>query len=148
MNDPLDLTAYTGVPEANGSYWTDIHHTSAGDPLSGSTVGLMMLLSTFQYQAPYMGPTYSLAANQAGKAAYIVSGGQAFQDKVISVTTGIARNLVHSLGLTDTEVGLFLGTAKIVKNRKLDINGPKFYFIKTHLTLTPNDGSIDLKYEW
>ncbi len=141
-----NLNAYTLVPNQTYLSRTDLVHNQT--PLNGSTLGLMMLLSTFQYQAPHMAPTYSNAASQAGKAAFIVSGGQSFQDKLIAIATNKTLDLVHSIGITNTELGVVFGTAKVLRDRKIDFNGPKLFLIKTNLTFTPNSANLGFKYEW
>jgi len=110
-------------------------------------MGVLMLLSVFQYQAPYMGQ-YSNAASQAGKAAYIQSGGQAMQDKAISKAEGIGKDGIHSVGLTDQEMGVFLGTANVLRSRQIDVNGPKILSTKIHLTISPSNATLGLKYEF
>lgn len=146
MNQPsyADLTACTLVPEVNTSYLSQTSVTPAVAPMGGSTMGLMMLLSTFQYQAPYMGPTYSNAASQAGKAAFIQSGGQKMEDGL----RGYGVKQAKDAGLTDAEAVVLFGAAKTLRNRQLDFNGPRVYSIKTHLTLGTESGSVGLKYEW
>ena len=140
----INLSAYTLVPD-NATYLNCYKSCPiAPQPMSGPTVGLMMLLSTLQYQAPYMNPVYANAASQAGKAAYIQSGGQAMQNKLTSQATDQTKDFAHSIGITDTEMGVVLGTAKVVRDKQLDVNGPKIYFIKTHLTVGEDHGSIGL----
>ena len=147
---PMQLTAYVGMPTDNQSYLACFKNCPAPptQPIGGSTMGILMLLSTLQYQAPYMNPAYSNAASQAGKAAFIQSGGQAFQDKVSSMAStkaeSVAKDAIHSVGITDTEAGVVLGTAKVIRDKKIDVNGPKIYFIKTHLTVTQDGGSVGL----
>lgn len=151
MNDAFSyqgLKAHTIVAENNISYLSSIHNTPILDPPGGATVGLMMLLSSFQYQAPYMGPIYSEAAANAGKAAFNLSGGQAFQDKFLSHMNNIGKDMVHSIGVTDTELGIVLGTLKTIRDRQLSVNGPPFHLIKTNLTAALGSGSIGVKYEW
>lgn len=143
-----NLNAYTLVPEPNGTYLSGTANIPVSNPLSGSTMGLMMLLSTFQYQASSMGPTYSNAATQASKAAAIVSGEQDMQDRLIKLITNDGRDAMHSIGITDTEAGLVLETAKTIKNKQLQINGPKIYFVKTKLTFGRSNGSIGLGYNF
>jgi hypothetical protein len=147
--DSSNLRAYTLMPTPNSTYLTCTKGCqTVREPMSGSTMGLLMLLSTFQYQAPYMSPIYSNAASQAGKAAYIQSGGQAMQDKVTSVVSAkaetVAKNAYHSVGITDTEVGAVLVTAKVIRDRQIDTNGPRIYFLKTHFTVGLDHGSVGL----
>jgi hypothetical protein len=111
-------------------------------------MGIMMLLSAFQYQAPYMGPTYQQAASQAGKAAYIVSGGQAFQDKLGNVASKNATDLVHSVGITDPEMGVVYGGYKIYKSRQIDLKLPRIGPVKFNLTAGQQSGSIGARYEY
>lgn len=146
MNDSFTypgLSSYTLVPEPNASY---LSHTSTPiiAPMDSSTLGLMMLLSTFQYQAPYMNPVYSNAASQAGKAAFITSGGQNVQDRL----TDQSKDIAKSMGLTDTEIGILAGSAKVYRDRQINVNGPKVYSVRTKLTADQNSGSIVFKYEW
>lgn len=142
------LQAYTLVPEPNSSYLINNRYKAGPPPLSNSTIGLLAIISTFQYQTPYMSPVYSNAAAQASKAAYIESGGQAMQDKFSGVSTQDATETVHSLGITDGELGAIFGTAKVVRDRKIDIAGPKFWDFDTHLTASPNSGSIGIKWSF
>lgn len=114
------------------------------EPMSGSAMSILMLLSTLQYQAPGLSSTYSAAASQAGKAAYVQLGGQAMQDKLSSDAEAKAKSLAKSTGMTDSELGLVLVTAKIAKDHQVDLNGPKLYFIKTHFTFGQDHGSIGL----
>jgi len=142
----------TTVPPVNSTYLNNTHIQLPADPLSGSTMGIMMLLSTLQYQAPYMSPTYSNAASQAAHAAFIDVGGQAFQDKTNSKVSDIATktflDAAHSVGVTDTELAIVAGTAKTFRDRGFNVNGPKIYGVKTNLTGNQNSGSLGLKYEW
>lgn len=143
-----NLSAYTLVPEPNGTYLSKTANIPIANPLSGSTMGLMMLLSTFQCQASSMGSTYSTAVTQASKAAAIISGEQDIQNKLIKIITNDSKDTLHSIGITDTEAGLVLETAKTIKNRQLQINGPKIYLIKTKLTIGQDNGSIGLGYNF
>ena len=52
------------------------------------------------------------------------------------------------MGITDAEAVVVVGAARIVKDRQLDVNGPKICSIKTHLTMTPESGNISFKYDW
>ncbi len=142
------LQASTIVSDTNSSYFNDTHLSIAPDPISGSTMGVMMLLSTLQYQAPYMGPMYSGAAGQAGKAALIESGGQAFQDKFLSVMGHKSKDVAHSIGITDGELGATLGTLKVIRDRQINLSGPRMYSVKTDLTINQSSGSMNFKYEW
>lgn len=135
-----NTTASTLVSEPNSSYLGNIHSKPLVMPLSDPTMGLMMLLSTFQYQAPYMNGTYSNAASQAGKAAFVMSGGQDAQNKLADKS----KDFVYSLGLTNAEMGLLLGSAKTIRDRQLTINGPRIYSVKTNLTASQTGGSIGL----
>ena len=140
------LTAQTLVP--NSSYLVNTTYTAPVTPVSSPTMGLMMLLSTFQYQTSYIDPMYSNAASQAGKAAYIQSGGQATQDKLTNVATEEGTDTAHSIGLTDMEMGIVGFTTKTIVKRQIDINGPKVCFVNTHLTATQNNASIGLKWNF
>src|SRR5665213_3436439 len=99
-----NTVSYTLMPEPNSTY---LAHTKnvvvPQDPLSGSTMGLMMILSTFQYQPSLAGPTYSDALSQASNAAYIQSGGQQFQNKAVSIIGRDGIDFAHSIGVTDIE---------------------------------------------
>jgi hypothetical protein len=156
MSDAVQLRAYTLMPTDNQSYLVQTKNVpTIGEPMSGTTMGMLMLLSTLQYQAPYMNPQYSNAASQAGKAAFIQSGGQAMQDKftskVSSQAEGIAKDAYHSVGVTDTEVGVVLGAAKVVRDKQVDVNGPKFTLIntiRTHVTVGQDHGSVGFKMEF
>ena len=145
----MDSTvAYTLMPEPNSTYLN--HYTNTplvGDPLSGSTVGLMMILSSFQYQSPTLNPSYSNALNQASHAAFVEMGGQAFQDKVRGYATDQGKGFVHTWD-ADTEVGILLGAAKVVRDRQVDVRGPNISFINTHLTVGQNHESLQLGWEW
>lgn len=144
-----NLNACTLVQEPNSTY---LSHTSGtptiATPLSGPTMSLMMLMSTLQYQAPYVNPAYSNAAAQAGKAAFVETGGQAMQDRFIGIATTDGKNTAHSIGLTDTELGIFLISAKTLETHQLSINGPRIYSVKTSLTAKENSGSIGLKWDF
>lgn len=143
-----DLTACTLAVDPNSTYLNHIANIPTVQPANDPILGLMMLLSTLQYQAPYMNSTYSNAANQAGKAAYTESGGQQLQNNFVQKVSKEATETGHNLGLTDTEMGVLFETAKTAKTHKLDLNGPKVYFIKTHLTIEENKGSIGLGWNW
>jgi len=146
VNSPayVDLTACTLVPEANVSYLAHTSGTPVVAPMSGPTLGLMMFLSTLQYQSSYLGPTYSNAAGQAGKAAFVEAGGPQGQNNLR--TYGL--NQSHEMGLTNAEGAIIFGTARILQKRQIDWTGPSLYSVKPHLTLSPQSGSIGLKYEW
>ena len=142
------LNACTLASDVNSSYLANTGHIPTFAPTSGPTTGLMMLLSTLQYQAPYMNPTYSNAASQAGKAAFVESGGQAFQDKTVGMTTREGIDFAHSIGINDTEMGIVGFTAKTLRSRQVNFKGPSIGPVKSNLTGTENSGSIGFKYEW
>ncbi len=142
-----NFNARTLIVEPNSSYLSNIHTSPIMVP-NTSTMGLMMLLSTFQYQPSLMGPMYAGAAATAGKAAFITSGGQAYQDRLAAMVTKNVIDVIHSAGITDTEMAITLGTAKIIRDRRIDVNGPKLGSIKTSLTATLGSGSLGIKYEW
>lgn len=141
---PQELTAYVGMPTDNASYLSCMKSCPVpAAPMSSGTVGILMILSTLQYQAPYMG-TYSNAASQAGKAAFIESGAQGASNTLTSKAESVAKDAYHSVGITDTEVGAVLGAAKVMRDRQVDVNGPKIYFMKTHVTVGQDHGSLGL----
>lgn len=144
-----NLTSGTLEVESNSSY---LYHTKdvpiVTDSISSSTVSLMMFMSILQYQAPYMGPKYSEAASKAGQAAFIESGGKALQDKIGNMVINKGKEITKSVGITDGEIAVLLGTYKIAKERQIDVNGPKIYSIKTHFTCGIGSGNIGLRYEW
>jgi hypothetical protein len=141
--------AYTLMPEPNSTY---LSHTKnipvTAEPMSGATMGLLMIMSTLQYQAPYMSPVYQNAASQAGKAAFTQSGGQAMQNQIQSKAESAAKGVVYSAGINDTELGVVLGGAKVVRDRQIDVNGPRIFFIKTHVTAAPDHGSLGIKVDF
>lgn len=118
------------------------------DPMSGSTMGLLMLISTLQYQAPYMNPKYSDAGEKAGHAAFIQVGGQAMQDRATNYATKQGQSTAYSLGLTDLEMGIVGGTYKTIRSKEFNVRGPRFWGIKPNLTATPTSANIGFKYEW
>jgi hypothetical protein len=147
MDSLYSYTAIKSQPEYNYTYLSNTHATIVGLP-DNSFVGLMMILSIFQFGSQSVNPIYSNATSQMGRAAYIVSGGQTAQDKLSTVITRKAFDVIHSVNITDSEIGVVLGTMKIARERKIDINGPRLGIFRSHVTLTPNAGNIGLKYEW
>ena|ERR1035437_9151206 len=143
------LSAYTLAPEPNSSYLSYTKGSPVtADPISGSTVGLMMMLSSLQYQAPTMNPMYSAAADKAGQAAFIQSGGQAFQDKFTSVVTKKGAIVAHDMGITDGEMGIVGGTYKAFRTRQIDLKGPKIYSVGTSLTMSGTSGILGVRYDF
>lgn len=141
---PQELVAYVGMPIDNSTYLSCMKSCPVSPaPMSGGTVGIMMILSTLQYQAPYMG-SYSNAATQAGKAAFIESGGQNISDAITSKAETAAKNAYRSIGLTDIEIGVVLGAAKVVRDKQVDVSGPKIYCVKTHIIVGQDHGSLGL----
>jgi hypothetical protein len=145
---PSDLTAYTLSVDLNSTYLSQTSTLPATRHINDPTLGLMMLLSTLQYESPYMNQTYSNAANQAGKAAYVESGGQGLQNNFLQRLGKETTDAGHQMGLTDTEMGILFETAKTAKTHKLDINGPKVYFMKTRLTIEESRGSVGVGWSW
>jgi len=151
----MDLSAYTLMPEPNSTYLYNTHTIPVQEPLSGSTMGLMMLLSSLQYQAPYVPSQYQQAASQAGKAAFIDVGGQATQDqanaaigKMGKQASDTALGIVHSIGITDTELGASYMVYKVLNDRKIDLSMIKIGGVRFNLTLDPQDVSVGLNYGW
>jgi hypothetical protein len=141
--------AYTLMPEPNQTYLVQTKNVVVpADPLSGSTMGFMMILSTFQYNPTPVNPTYAGAVSQASRAAFIEEGGQDFQNKLTSYATKNGIDIAHSVGLTDTEMGVVGFGLRTYQRKQLNVNGPKFYGIKSNLTLAPTNGNIGFKYEW
>jgi hypothetical protein len=106
-------------------------------------MGLMMLLSTLQYQAPHIGPFYQEAAKKVGRAAFVESGGQSAQDGVLRMATDKGKEA----GL-ESQMALLVGAAKTVRDRELTLNGPKIDFVKTKLTVSPNSGTLGFGWNW
>lgn len=144
----LNLKASTLAPTPNSSYLVNTGKVPTIGTTDGPTMGLMMMLSDFQYQAPYMNPTYSNAVSQAGKAAFVQSGGQAMQDKMTKYGTDNALKTAHEIGLTDTEMGIVGGTYKIYRSKQINVNGPKIAPINTNLTITQSSATIGLKWSF
>jgi hypothetical protein len=141
--------AYTLMPEPNQTYLAQTKNVGIPqDPLSGSTIGFMMVLSTFQYQSPTLNPTYSGALSQASKAAFIQSGGQQVQDKVTSVVTRDGIDFAHSIGLTDVEMGTVGLTYRTIQRRQLSFKGPKFGGVRSNFMVSPGNGTVGLTYGW
>lgn len=135
------------VQEPNSSYLVNLQLISKPQ-LDSPTIGLMMVLSTLQYQAPYLSPNYSNAAYQASKAAQIESGLSDVQARVMKLVTNNAKDTIKSIGITDTEMVILLGTTSTIRNKNLDLKGPELGSIKTHLNINTNSGSVGFKYDW
>jgi hypothetical protein len=133
---------------ANGSYLSNTGHIPTNPHLGGATMGLMMLLSSFQYQAPYMNPVYSNAASQAGKAAFMESGGQDTQDKFMKMVTSDGTKTLKDAGITDTEMGAAGLAVRTLRSRQLNLNGPKIYSVKSSLTADQNGASLGLRWDF
>lgn len=145
----VNTTAYTLMPEPNQTYLVQTKNVVVpADPLSGSTIGFMMILSSFQYQPTVMGPMYSDAVSKASNAAFIVNGGQAFQNKATNYATRNGIDFAHSIGVTDTEMGIVGFSLRTIQRRQLNINGPKLYGVKANLIVGPSSDSLGLKYEF
>lgn len=142
-----NLTACTQVPE-NSTYLSNTHISVPQEAVSTPTLGLLMLLSTLQYQPTYVDAKYQAAANSAGKAAFTQVGGQAFQDKATNLAGKKAIDLAHGAGITDMEGAVVLGGYKIYKDRQVNVNGPRIGIFRSHLTVSEKSGSIGLRYEW
>lgn len=140
--------ACTLVPDTNSTYLYKTHTPVIIEPMSGSTMGLMMLLSTLQYQSSYLPSQYSDAANRAGQAAFIQSGGKAMQDKMTNMATKEGQSTAYSLGLTDFEMGATGLIYKTIRSKQVNIKGPSIGPVKTTLQGTQNSGTIGFKYEW
>lgn len=143
-----NLRSYTLVPEPNESYFVQTKSLYNTVPLGNGSVGFLLMLSTLQYQAPYLPSQYSGAASQAGKAAYIQSGAQASQDKLVSRMGKSVIDEMHQAGVTDTEAAIVLGTIKTVRNKQVDLNGPRLSFFQTHLTLAPDHTLLGFKMDF
>lgn len=130
------------------SYLPHMNTVPIQEPLSAPTMGLLMVLSTLQYQAPYMSPIYSSAASQIGQKAFTDMGGKSFKDRLMSGMESKGKSIAHSIGITDGELGVTLGTLRVIRARQINLNGPKIYSIRTSLTATPTDGTMVFKYEW
>lgn len=113
--------------------------------MSESTVGLLALLSTLNFYAP-VSPAYMSAANAAGRAAFIQSGGQALQDKLTSISETRARRAIYWLGISDTQIAVLLGTAKVINDKQLALPGPRFYQVNTSFSVAPEYGSVGLSW--
>jgi hypothetical protein len=144
----MNLTASTLAPTPNSSYLVNTGKVPVQGTIDGSTMGLMMLLSTLQYQAPYMNPAYSNAASQAGKAAFVQVGGQGMQDKLTKYGTDNALHTAHDIGLTDTEMGIVGETYKIYRQKQIDVRGPNIYPVNTHLTINQNSATLGFKWSF
>jgi hypothetical protein len=144
-----NLQASTLMPDANSTYYMrtkDVPYIA--DPMSGSTMGLLMILSIMQYEAPYVNPAYSTALSKAGTAAYSQSGGQAFQDRATARVEKEAKGIMTSMGITEGEAAVVVGTAKVVRDKQLDIAGPRWHFIQTHLTAGMDHMTLGIKIEF
>lgn len=140
-------TAYLVVPD-NSTYLANTHFKAAPDPISGSVQGLMMILSAFQYQSPLNSAIYNQAISSASHAAFIQSGGQDLQNKTTTYATKNGKESAQSLGITDTEMVIVYETAKVVRDKQLNVNGPKFYSLSTHLKVGENNGSVGLTWRF
>lgn len=145
--DYSNLTCSTQVPD-NSSYLANTHYTAPKASLDGSTMALMMVLSTFQYGSLSSDPSAANAFSQAGKAAYIQSGGQAVQDRLGKMAETNATGFVHSMGLTDVEMGAVYEAYRVNKTHQIKFNGPRIGRIKSDLTLDMQTANIGLKYEF
>lgn len=144
-----NLRAYTLMPEPNATYLDNYKNVPAVAPQMGSgSMGILMLISTLNFNTSVLPPQYSQAASQAGKAAYIQTGGQGIQDKLTNKAGDIAKEAYHAVGITDTEAGVVAGGVKIVRDKQIDVNGPKIYFIKTHLTVGQDHGSLGMGFNF
>ncbi|CAM6004848.1 unnamed protein product [Sphagnum balticum] len=145
MPPSMKLVAYTGMPSDNSTYLSCFKNCPVVKPqMDGSTMGLLMILSTLQFNTSMVPPAYSSAAQQAGHAAYVQSGGQSTQDNLTGKASAEGMNVLHSLGITDTEAGIVGGGLKIVRDKQVNVNGPKIYFIKTHITVGQDNANLGL----
>lgn len=148
MDNSMNLTASTLAPTPNSSYLVNTGKIPTVGSIDGSTMGLMMLLSTLQYQAPYINPVYSNAASQAGKAAFVQVGGQGMQDKLTKYGSDNALHTAHDLGLTDVEMGIVGETYKIYRQKQITTKGPNIYSVKTNLTINQNSATLGFKWSF
>lgn len=151
MNDfvgpPNPIICEVGISD-NSSYLNYRSAFSFQEPLSGSTVGILMVLSTFQYQSPTMNPTYLNAIGQASRAAFVQSGGQRFQDQLTSKAENAARYIIHSIGITEGQLGVLLGATKVIRDRSVSLDGPRIQSVKTHFNINQTNGSIGLGWDF
>lgn len=141
------LNCLTSV-EANSSYLATVNAPHIANVPDSGSIGLMMILSTFQYYPTANNPTYSNAIGQASKAAFIQSGGQGVQDKLASKALDVAKDSFHYLGITDGQLGTVFGAAKVIRDRQINTPGPNIYNINTHLTISQTGGSIGLGWKF
>jgi hypothetical protein len=109
------------------------------------TIGLMAIISTLSLYSP-LPPSYTNATNAAGRAAFIQSGGQAIQDKILAYSENKAHKTLNSLGVTDNQMAIVVGTVKVIREQRISFPGPKFDRIRTNLAVTPNSGFVGLEY--
>ena len=136
----------------NSTYLSNYKYT-AQTQLDNDTVGFMAFLSVLKFESPYMGQ-YSDAASKAGDVAFSLSGGQKLQDqfnnKVINPNSKLFETKIlgflHSLGITDTELGIIVGSAKIYRDKGIDVKGPRLGVFESHLTLNTDHGLIGLTW--
>ena len=136
MNSLYDI-----ISNPNSTYLSSLHFSYVTTGLDAFGTAIMLFLSTLQYQAPYLGQ-YSGAAASAGQAAFITNGGQALQDKFVQNESKQALDFAHSLGLTDTEMGVVGLTYKTYKDRTLNVNIPKVYSTNINLTIQPDNATV------
>lgn len=146
VGPPNPVICTIGVAD-NSSFLTQTKSGPVQEPLSGSTMGVLMVLSVFQYQ-PITNPTYSNAIGQASRAAFVQVGGQALQNQLTSKAEGIAKDTIHSFGITDTEIVAVLGATKTIRDRSISLDGPKIESLKTHFTAGQNNASIGLGWNF
>ena len=138
----VKLTSYVSVSEYGHYFYAK--STPISTNISESTTSFMMLLSLFQYQPTYIDPIYSNALQQASKAAYANTDGKKMEDALKE--KGI--NLVHDMGITNTEGAIVLGVAKTLQSRQFNWDNLKIDVVKVHVGLSPNSGNIGVKYEF
>lgn len=131
---------HTLVPN---NFWA----TPVQNPMDSGTMGLLMILSVFQYQTP-TNPTYNWTLSQAGHAAYIQSGAQDFQDKLASKAEYVVRTTIRSIGVTDGQVGVLIGITNTIRTKELSLDGPRIQSVTTHLHVSENSANIGLGLEF
>ena len=83
---------------------------------------------------------YSQAGNQMGKTAYVQSGLQAHQDRLL----GDAAQVAKDTGLPETSAVILIGTARAVRDKRLGFQGPEIFCFKTHFNVDRSSGSLGL----
>lgn len=114
--------------------------------MSDGLIVFMVGVMSLQYQP--VAPMFREATNTASRAAYMQSGTDKLVDRFTVYSEKKAARTARESGIPEPMFAGMITTAKVIRDKRIDVHGPKIIYGKTYLTVSPDNGIVSIGWNF